>query len=293
MFIDSHQHFWKYNDNDYGWISDANSAIKRDFLPSDLAGSLKTTGVDGSIAVHARQSLQETTWLLELARKNASILGVVGWLPLCSPDIAGEFEHFSGQPKLVGARHVVHDEPDDDFILRDDFNEGVRHIGRHGLVYDILIFAKHLPNTIIFIDRHPEMQFVVDHIAKPTIIEGKFDEEWRKNMLELGRRPNVACKVSGMTAEVHGESWCVPLFQPYFDTVLEAFGPQRLMFGSDWPVCLLMTEYVRWFKSVNAMIRTLSADEQSAILGVNAQQIYSLDGAGGGSSLYEEWTVAQ
>lgn len=277
MIIDTHQHFWKYNDTDYVWMSDAHAALKRDFLPDGLAGLLKNTGVDGSIAVQARQSLEETAWLLELARENPSILGVVGWFPLCSPDITRELEGFRGQPKLVGARHVIHDEADHDFILRDDFNEGVRQAGQHGLVYDILVFAKHLPNTIVFVDRHPEMQFVVDHTAKPTILEGAFDEEWRRNILELGRRPNVACKVSGMTTEVRGESWDVSLLQPYFDTVLEAFGPQRLMFGSDWPVCLLMTEYARWFEAVRIMIGELSADEQSAILGANAERIYLLD----------------
>ncbi len=276
MKIDAHQHFWEYNDADYPWISEGHAAIRRDFLPADLAPLLGECGVDGSIAVQARQTLEETRWLLGLAERDELIRGVVGWFPLCEAGVDAALERFAGHPRLVGARHVVHDEPDDAFILRDDFNDGVRRLARHGLVYDILIFERHLPNTIAFVDRHPEVQFVVDHIAKPKIREGTFDRRWRTNILELARRENVACKLSGMATEVDGETWGAETLRPYFETALEAFGSERLMFGSDWPVCLLMSGYRRWAETVRSSIGGLSDAGQGAVLGGNACRLYGL-----------------
>ncbi len=279
MNIDSHQHFWRYNETDFPWITDALAKIKRDFLPADLAPLHQASGIDGSIAVQARQSLEETSWLLELADENESIRGVVGWLPFCDSQIDSALERFASRPKLVGARHIIHDEPDDAFILRDDFNAGIRKLAAHDLVYDILIFEKHLPATIEFVDRHPDIPFVVDHIAKPKIRPGNFDQAWRTNILELARRQNVACKVSGMATEVEGPAWDYELLRPYFETVLEAFGHDRLLFGSDWPVCLLKTDYARWVKTVQTFLQPLSLDVQAAIFGNNASRIYNLSRA--------------
>ncbi len=276
MMIDSHQHFWVINDTDYVWMTDAHDTIRRDFLPDDLEPLLDAAGIDGTVAVQARQMVEETAWLLELARLHPRIRGVVGWVPLC--DRAGEpwLERFAADPRLVGVRHVVHDEPDDFFILRADFDEGVRRLAHHGLVYDILIFARHLPQTITFVDRHPDQPFVVDHVAKPTIVRGAFDRMWALGVRDLARRENVACKVSGMVTEVRDAAWDVELLRPYFDTVLEAFGPSRLMVGSDWPVCLLRAPYGEWAAAFDRLVGELSAVEQAAIRGGTACRVYGL-----------------
>jgi L-fuconolactonase len=185
-------------------------------------------------------------------------------------------EKYAEHPKLVGVRHVVHDEPDDDFILRPDFNEGIRNLKKHDLLYDILIFWKHLPQTIRFVDMHPEQPFVVDHIAKPRIVAGAFDSEWAAGIRELARRDNVSCKISGMITEVRDVEWNADALRPYFETVLEAFGPQRVMYGSDWPVCLLRGSYASWVRAVGELASSLSADEQTALWSGNAERIYQL-----------------
>lgn len=277
MKIDSHQHFWKYNPSEYTWISEQHTALKRDFLPVDLAPLLEENGVDGCIAVQARQTIEETLWLLELADAHSEIKGVVGWVPICSSDLNASLDQFNENSKLAGIRHVIHDEKDDDYILGEDFNRGIRQLGPRNLVYDILIFEKHLPQTLQFVDQHPNLQFVVDHIAKPKISAAAFDKTWQKNILELSQRENVACKLSGMVTEVIDPQWDSSLLQPYFDTVLEAFGPDRLMAGSDWPVCLLRAEYTQWHQTLGAAIQSLSQDEQLDILGNTATRIYKLD----------------
>jgi L-fuconolactonase len=194
---------------------------------------------------------------------------------------AGEpfLEEFGSHPKLVGVRHVVHDELDDDFILRPDFGQGVRRLLRYDLAYDILIFEKHLPQTITFVDRHPSQSFVVDHIAKPRIHGEAFDAEWAAGIRELAKRPHVSCKMSGMVTEVRDDAWDTTHLRPYFDTVLEAFGAERVMFGSDWPVCLLRTEYPGWVRAVAELATRLSSDEQAALWGGTAQRVYQLDQA--------------
>ncbi|MBT8038427.1 MAG: amidohydrolase family protein [Verrucomicrobiae bacterium] len=276
MKIDSHQHFWAINDTDYGWMGEEHGTIRRDFLPSDLAPLLVESGIDGCVAVQARQMMEETRWLLSLAEQNDLIHGVVGWVPLLESAVGASLEEFASHPKLVGVRHVVHDEPDDNFILREDFNAGIKQLSQHGLVYDILIFAKHLSQTIRFVDRHPEQVFVVDHIAKPCIQDGQFDLAWAAGIRELAQRENVSCKVSGMITEVRGDKWDVDLLRPYFETIIDAFGPQRVMFGSDWPVCLLRGSYQAWAESVAEMSSALSSSEQAAIWGGNAAEIYGL-----------------
>ena len=276
MKIDSHHHLWAINGTDYVWMSDAHAAICRDFLSADLDAALDESGIDESVAVQARQMVEETEFLLDIADANPRIRGVVGWVPLCENGGEPFLEKYAAHSLLVGVRHVVHDEPDDDFLLRADFNEGIRNLARYGLRYDILIFWKHLPQTIRFMDKHQGQPFVVDHIAKPRIASGAFDSEWAAGIRELAKREHVSCKVSGMLTEVRGERWDTELIRPYFDVVYEAFGPQRVMFGSDWPVCLLRSSHTEWTRICADLTSALSADEQSAYWGGNAVRIYLL-----------------
>ncbi len=222
---------------------------------------LKENNLDGSIAVQARQTIAETNFLLGLASNYSIIKGVVGWLPLCETDVEGMIEKYAAEKNIVGFRHVIHDEPDDLFILRKDFNNGIKCLKHHSLCYDILIFEKHLPQTIKFVDQHPEIKMVIDHIAKPRISNSKFDHTWAENIKQLSARENVTCKLSGMVTEVIDGKWDKALLQPYFDIVLEAFGPDRLMFGSDWPVCLIQSNYTKWFDTINSLIASLTLFE--------------------------------
>lgn len=274
--IDSHHHLWAVNDTDYVWMTDEHAVIRRDFLPADAEPLFEAAGIDGSVVVQARQMVKETEWLLGLAEEKDWMRGVVGWVPLAENAGEPHLERFAPHPKLCGVRHVVHDEPDDDFILGADFNQGVSRLANYGLVYDILIFWKHLPQTIRFVDRHPGQVFVVDHIAKPRIRKAEFDEEWATGIRDLARRENVSCKVSGMLTEVRDEDWEIDLLRPYFETVLEAFGPSRIMYGSDWPVCLLRAGYAEWAEVAAGLTASLSADEQAAFRGGNAARVYGL-----------------
>ncbi len=276
MKIDSHHHLWAINDTDYVWMSEAHAVIRRDFLSADLDAVLAGSGIDGSVAVQARQMVEETDFLLGIADANPRIKAVVGWVPLCEHGGEPWLEKIAAHPKLAGVRHVVHDEPDDDFILRPDFNDGIRNLAKYGLLYDILIFWKHLPQTIRFVDMHPGQPFVVDHLAKPRIVSGNFDTEWAAGIRELAKREHVSCKVSGMLTEVRGESWDLDLLRPYFETVYDAFGPQRVMFGSDWPVCLLRSSHAEWTRLCADLTQSLGADEQAAFWGGNAARIYQL-----------------
>lgn len=274
MRIDSHQHFWKYNSSDYIWMSDEHQVIKRDFLPDDLQPLLDANGINGTIAVQARQMLKENDFLLDLAANHSMIKGVVGWIPLCDPRVEDHLAKYAVQKKIVGFRHVLHDEADDQFILRADFNEGIKALSRYSLCYDLLIFEHHLPQTIEFVDKHPNLSMVVDHIAKPRIKKNAFDHTWAENIKQLAKRSNVSCKLSGMVTEVRDGLWTEELLKKYFDTVLEAFGPNRLMFGSDWPVCLLRSTYSVWVDAVSSFISPLTTSEQAAIMGGNAASVY-------------------
>ena len=273
--IDAHHHFWRYNTQDFGWIDDAMRVIRRDFLPIDLEKEIRAAGVDGVVSVQARQSLEETHWLLELAGQNPFIRGVVGWAPLIAPDADKIVGELAANPKLRSLRHVLQGEPDERYMLRADFNRGLAALQLHNLAYDILIFERHLPQSIELVDRHPEQVFVLDHIAKPRIKDNLL-EPWRKNILELAKRPNVYCKISGMVTEADYVQWTEAQLQPYVDTVLEAFGPQRLMLGSDWPVSLVACDYSRWVNLVRSWIKKLSAAEQKRILGDTAIEAYRL-----------------
>ena len=250
-------------------------ALRRDFLPEHLEAEISAVGIDGVVAVQARSNLQETAWLLDLADEHDFIAGVVGWAPLVSPTIRGELDRFASREKLKGLRHIVQEEPDEDYILREDFNAGVGLLREFDLVYDILITERHLPQTLQFIDRHPNQVFVVDHIAKPRIKAGVISP-WRENIAKLARRPNVYCKLSGVPHEADHKTWNEDQIKPYMDVVLEAFGPDRLMFASDWPICLLASSYKRWFEVVRNFISGLSKSEQERIRGGTASEAYKL-----------------
>lgn len=273
MTIDSHQHFWKYDPVEYDWIGDDMASIRRDFGPSDLRAALDSANIDGAIAVQARQTLEETRWLLQLARDNEWIRGVVGWLPLCEPNLGAALAEFERENLLCGVRHLVQNEPDG-FMDRDDFNVGIRALKATDLVYDVVIQQHQLAEAIRFVDRHPGQSFVLDHVAKPLIQAGEI-EPWASHIRELARRENVACKVSGMVTEASAD-WTSAHFRPYFDVVLEAFWPHRLMFGSDWPVCLPRTDYATWAQTVREWTSDLSPDENAAIWGQTAARIYGL-----------------
>jgi L-fuconolactonase len=273
--IDAHQHFWKNRPEEYAWIGENMQAIRRDFLPYDLERELRASGIGGAVSVQARQSLEETSRLLDLAEGHGFLRGVVGWVPLTEPGVAGVLEELAGRTKLKGVRHILHDEPDDCYMLRPDFNAGVSLLARCQLAYDILIFEKHLPQTLRFVDQHPNQIFVLDHIAKPRIAAQVFSP-WRENIAALARRENVYCKLSGMVTEGYWKSWRSEDLQPYFETVLEAFGPRRLMFGSDWPVLLLASSYGRWHATVTEAISSLSASEREGIMGGAAAEAYRL-----------------
>ena len=276
MRIDSHHHFWNYTPAAYPWIGPHMAALQRDFAPADLQAEIAAAGIEGVISVQARQSIEETEWLLATAAKHDFIRGVVGWLPLADAEVQSEIERLSHDSRLKSLRHVVQDEPDDAFILGGDFNRGVGLLKHYGLTYDILIFARHLPNTIRFVDLHPEQEFVLDHIAKPTISAAKFDETWAQNIRQLAQRPQVTCKFSALVTEVRDSQWTVQQLRPYWDVVLEAFTPRRLMFGSDWPVCLLRSSYAAWVAAVRELSADLTADEQADLWGNTAHRAYHL-----------------
>jgi L-fuconolactonase len=274
--IDAHHHLWSYQPSEYAWISENMRPLARDFLPADLAVELRNAGIDGTVVVQARQTLAETRWLLSLANNSPIIRGVVGWAPISSETFPAQLENLRQDKKLKGLRHVIQDEPDDYFILRSDFNRGISAMAKSGLVYEILIFARHLPATIKFVDLHPSQVFVVDHIAKPLIGKAVLDP-WRSQIAELARRENVYCKLSGMVTEANWLSWRPEDLKPYIDVVLGAFGPNRLMAGSDWPVCLLATTYSGWFATLHKLLQPLSAGEKESIFGRVASKVYWLN----------------
>ncbi|MGH9614419.1 MAG: amidohydrolase family protein, partial [Bryobacteraceae bacterium] len=264
-----------YSLEEYGWIDDSMKALRRDFLPDDLSKEIGTAGVDGVISVQARQTLEETKWLLDFAERREFIRGVVGWAPLIDPNVSGILAPMAGHGKLKAIRHVLQGEADEAYMLREDFNRGIRALRQFGLAYDILIFERHLPQTIQFVDRHAEQIFIVDHIAKPRIREQVLSP-WRENIRELAKRRHVYCKISGMVTEADFKTWTEQDLRPYLETVLEAFGPKRLMFGSDWPVCLVASGYRTWFELVSRFLASCTAVERDEVLGGTAIEAYKL-----------------
>lgn len=275
MRLDAHQHFWKYSPEEYEWINEKMAVLQRDFLPEDLRPLLAAEGFDGSIAVQARQSLEETRWLLELAAHNDIVKGVVGWVDLRSHDLSAQLHQFAQNPRLVGVRHVVQDEPDDDFMLRPEFRRGIARLAEYGLAYDILIFPRQLQAALKLVREFPNQRFVVDHIAKPPIAEGR-TTPWDSGMRELATADNVWCKLSGMVTEARWSDWKAGDFQPYLEVVLNAFGAARLMIGSDWPVCTVAATYGETMTLVRDYIGQLTSSEQEAILGGNCARFYGV-----------------
>ena len=275
MQIDAHQHFWLYNSLEYAWIDNSMAILRRNFLPNDLAGELKSAGFDGSIAVQARQSLEETRWLLELAGKSASIVGVVGWIDLQAPDVRSQLKPLVHNPKLVGVRHIVQSEPDEGFLLRPDFLRGISILEEFDLAYDLLIYTRHLPVAIEFVQKFPRQRFVVDHLAKPPIKGGKLDS-WAQGFRDLAKFPNVHCKVSGLVTEADWQGWTPDQIRPCLDAAFESFGPERLMIGSDWPVCLVAASYTTVIQLARDYIAARSPQSLSAVLGGNAARFYGL-----------------
>ena len=275
MTIDSHQHFWKYEPKTQAWINDSMSAIRRDFLPSDLEEVYEKNSIDGCVAVQADQTLAETDFLLELAAENDFIKGVVGWVDLRDKNVEADLEKYRDHYKLKGWRHVVQEEADHNFLLRNDFLRGISHLKKYDYTYDILVFPHQLGSVLEFVKHFPDQKFVIDHIAKPYIKDG-FYEGWAVLMTEIAKHENVYCKLSGMITEADYNSWKPEQLHPYIDLVLDVFGSKRVMFGSDWPVCLVAGKYEQVKSVVTDAIAELNEQDQRMIMGRNAVAFYRL-----------------
>ena len=279
MHIDSHQHFWRYSEAEYPWIGAGMERIARDFLPADLAAVAKPQCVGGSVAVQARQSLVESRWLLELADADPFVRGVVGWVDLRDPDVVRQLEPLAAHPRFVGVRHVVQDEPDNRFLIGEAFVRGLKQLRRFDLTYDLLLYPEQLPAAVELVGMLPEQPFVLDHLAKPRIAQGAAWSGfagWRRDIEALAAHDNVMCKVSGMVTEAAWRGWKPADFVPSLDVVLTAFGPERLMFGSDWPVCLVAAEYADVVGIVRDYFGRATVDEQAGIFGDTVTRFYGL-----------------
>ena len=274
--IDAHQHFWNYNDSDYVWMNGPLEVLARDFLPDNLKPLLDKTGFDGTVAVQARQMVVETEYLLSLSDRFPWIFGVVGWFDFTSDSLESDLDRLGANPKLSGVRELIHDMPDADYAVSDPHVQAIAAIQRHGLTYDLLLRPQHVKTAIRLVDRFPGQPFVIDHIAKPDI-EGGVMEPWRGDITELAKREHVCCKLSGMVTEADWSMWSPEDLHPYIDVVLEAFGPGRLMIGSDWPVCTCAGEYSRVMKAAIGHIERLSDDEKASILGETCRSFYGLE----------------
>ena len=281
MQIDSHQHFWKYDVQRHSWITDEMKVLKRDYLPADLLPELQANGMSGCITVQVDQSEQETQFLLELARQHDVIKGVVGWVDLQSPEISERLRHFSQFEKLCGFRHIVQSEADDGFMLRSEFCRGINALQKYGFTYDILIYSRQLPAALELVTRFPNQPFVIDHIAKPSIRTGDL-APWAAQMRSLAEHANVYCKLSGLITKADWRNWRVEDFRPYLNVIFETFGPERLMFGSDWPVCLLGGNYRQVKQLIETYISKLSIHQKKAIFGLNAVKFYGLESTANG-----------
>jgi L-fuconolactonase len=273
--VDAHHHLWRYNNVEYDWLNGALTPLRRDFLPKDLLIELQIAQVAGAVAVQARQSIAETEELLQLAEAISEMLGVVGWLPLRSPDFPALLERHRESEFLKGLRHVLQAEPTG-FMDGPSFLPGIGELAGTGLVYDILIVEAQLDEALRLVDRFPGQSFVLDHLAKPRIADGEL-RPWARRLRELARRPNVTCKVSGMVTEADPHRWSADQLKPYFEIALEAFTPSRLMAGTDWPVLIAGCSYGRWWNLLSSWVSTLSKDEQADVLGLTAVRTYGLE----------------
>jgi L-fuconolactonase len=272
--IDAHQHFWHYDAAEYAWIDDGMRAIRRDFLPPDALREMGAVGVTASVAVQVRQTLGETRWFLSLAREHPFIAGVVGWVDLQSPRVGGDLDALLTAPRLVGIRHIVQAEPDG-FMARPAFRRGLSALEARGLPFDLLVYARQLGQAIDLVDAHPGQRFLLDHLGKPDI-KGHGYDRWRPDFDRLAERPNVWCKVSGLVTEADWRTWTRAALRPYIDRAFEAFGPSRLMLGSDWPVCTVAASYAETMGVVLDALAELSTDEQAAVRAGTARRFWNL-----------------
>lgn len=275
MRIDSHQHFWRYAATEYAWIDDSICALRRDFLPAELRVEMDRARVDACVAVQARQTLEETRWLLELADANPFVAGVIGWVDLQADDVEEQLERFAGHPKFVGVRHVVQDEPDDRFVLRPDFCRGIALLDDRDLTYDILVYPKHLGAAAELVSRFPRQRFVLDHLAKPAVRARELSE-WERGIRELATHPLVFCKLSGLVTEADWTRWTPGDLRPYLDVAFDCFGASRLLVGSDWPVCTVAADYGSTMAVVDDYMRERSDAERASVMGGNAARLWSL-----------------
>lgn len=275
MVIDAHQHFWQYEPVRDAWIDDSMQVIRRDFLPEHLAPVLEDNGVHGCVAVQADQSADETAFLLSLAEKHDIIKGVVGWIDLRADNINEQLLQYAAHPKLKGFRHIVQGEKDNRFILGEHFCRGIKALSQHRFTYDILVYPKQLPAVEEFVLQFPEQALIIDHLAKPDIKAGEL-ATWAAHMRRIAQSPHVYCKLSGLVTEADWQQWEPAHFRPFLEVALEAFGANRLLYGSDWPVCLLAAEYHEVKGIVTHFISTLSTTEQNQIMGGNALSFYHL-----------------
>lgn len=273
MRIDAHQHFWHY-DPSMTWISDEMLTVRKNFTPSDLAPLLKAHQIDGCISVQVNQTPQENEYMLKFADQYTFIKGVVGWVDLCNPLLEKELEKLSEQKLMKGFRHILQAEPDEQFMLRKNFIQGISRLQKFNFTYDLLIKPQHLSHALKLIRQFPEQKFVIDHIAKPDIANGHY-KDWAIGMKALSACENVWCKFSGMVTEANWKEWTQHDILPYMNLVLEVFGPARLMYGSDWPVCLVAASYERTIGLVEEFIQQLSLSEQNQIMGETAARFYS------------------
>jgi L-fuconolactonase len=274
--IDAHFHLWRYRAAEYAWIDDAMAALRRDVLGDEIAGVFAAHGVRGGVAVQARSSLHETAFLLAAQAECSAFLGVVGWVDLCAPDVGAVLERYAG--RLTGVRHVVQAEPDDAFLLRADFQRGVALLPSFGMTYDLLIYPRHLPAARVFADRNPDLRIVLDHLAKPPIAAGHI-EPWARELRALAERPHVLAKVSGLVTEADRATWTADQLRRYLDVAFRAFGADRLMFGSDFPVCTVAASYRQVRQIVDDHVAALSPAERAGVLADNAIACYRLPAA--------------
>lgn len=277
MVIDAHQHFWVLGQFDTGWLeTEPHQPIRRNFLPADLKPLLDDVGVTQSVFVQTQHNLDENRWALKLAEDNDWLAGVVGWVDLASPDCERQLLEFQPHPKFVGVRHVTQDEPDVDFIVRPDVLRGLRVLEKHGVPFDMLFYVQHLHHAQTLARELPDLKLVIDHLSKPHIKLQRLDN-WEANFRAAAKFPNVYCKLSGMVTEADWRRWRPADLKPYVEIALDAFGPDRLMYGSDWPVSTLAGSYRQVFEALKEVLGPLSADEQEHIFHGTAREFYGLD----------------
>ena len=274
--VDSHHHFWDVGMRDYQWMPPGESVLRRNYLPEDLAPALEQGDVDKTVIVQAHQSVEETVWMLDIAENTDFVAGVVGWVDLTADDVGDTLDELQANPWFKGVRHIWHDEPDDDWLARPGPVNGLREVAARGLAYDFLVRPQHLKYVPEIMDKVPDLRSVIDHIAKPLIAE-KVVEPWLEDLREVANIPGMMCKVSGMVTEADMENWTPDDLAPYVAHVLGMFGYDRLMYGSDWPVCLQGGSYQQVIDAARKTLSSLTSEESSAVFGGNAARFYRLD----------------